>query len=424
MPFKSEKQRRYLWATQPDIAKRWAHKYPESNKGLPMYANKDESSDSKEKKARLDVLGLISPYVNGSIFINTSILAEKTGKNAKKAADKLTYVDIPHSDKPTYAGQEREEGEIKTEDTPSEKPQGRNPENAINSLLQKLSVVLSQPMAQMLEDRTALEEGREPAYQPRNPGIRQYSAPVAAVPPPMGMQTPTTQQPAQPQPAPQQGAGMNSPSAKPIQSFGPLSASGNINGNAAFGQKNSPDSLKTAVAGNSILAQLTSMNFDALPPAADDDLDIDGEYMKKAIYKWAAYNDEFKNLYGIDARFPHDYSAMRQMGVAASIGGLLGLARGTFWPGYHEKLDESGNVIAKKRRSPWLGAAEGALIGAGTSALSNYAGQTLTQYNPEIDRFLSRLKDNTVAKLPVDATKMYDGVDVGKNILNRVSTLG
>lgn len=27
MPFKSEKQRRYLWRNEPEIAKKWAHKY-------------------------------------------------------------------------------------------------------------------------------------------------------------------------------------------------------------------------------------------------------------------------------------------------------------------------------------------------------------------------------------------------------------
>jgi hypothetical protein len=27
MPFRSEKQRRYLWMHHPDIARRWAHKY-------------------------------------------------------------------------------------------------------------------------------------------------------------------------------------------------------------------------------------------------------------------------------------------------------------------------------------------------------------------------------------------------------------
>lgn len=27
MPFRSEKQRRYLWKNHPEIAKRWSHKY-------------------------------------------------------------------------------------------------------------------------------------------------------------------------------------------------------------------------------------------------------------------------------------------------------------------------------------------------------------------------------------------------------------
>lgn len=27
MPFQSEKQRRYMWANHPEIARKWAHKY-------------------------------------------------------------------------------------------------------------------------------------------------------------------------------------------------------------------------------------------------------------------------------------------------------------------------------------------------------------------------------------------------------------
>jgi hypothetical protein len=296
MPFKSEKQRRYLWATRPDIAKEWAHKYPESNKGLPMYANKDESSDSKEKAAQFDLLALIQPYVYKCNTITSTPVHIYGVNNAKSAADKLTYVDIPHSDKPTYAGQEREEGEVNTENNETPNIEHKKPENAINSLLQKLSVVLSQPMAQVLEDRKAIEEGRDPAYQPKNPGIRRYAAPVAAVPPPMGSPQAQAQQPAQPQPAQpaqQQGTGMNSPSANPIQSFGPLSASGNINGNAAFGQKNSPDSLKTAFSGNPVLAELMGINSAIMVPDPDD-FD-DEEYrmnIKTAVAiatnKWAA----------------------------------------------------------------------------------------------------------------------------------------
>lgn len=34
MPFKSEKQRRFMWAKHPSIAKRWSKEGP--NKGLPL----------------------------------------------------------------------------------------------------------------------------------------------------------------------------------------------------------------------------------------------------------------------------------------------------------------------------------------------------------------------------------------------------
>jgi hypothetical protein len=27
MPFKSERQRRYLWKNEPEVAKKWSHKY-------------------------------------------------------------------------------------------------------------------------------------------------------------------------------------------------------------------------------------------------------------------------------------------------------------------------------------------------------------------------------------------------------------
>jgi hypothetical protein len=38
MPFKSEKQRRFLWAKHPRIAKRWSKEGP--NKGLPKRKSK------------------------------------------------------------------------------------------------------------------------------------------------------------------------------------------------------------------------------------------------------------------------------------------------------------------------------------------------------------------------------------------------
>jgi hypothetical protein len=38
MPFKSEAQRRFMWAKHPEIAKKWAHKYGKG-KGLPMHVD-------------------------------------------------------------------------------------------------------------------------------------------------------------------------------------------------------------------------------------------------------------------------------------------------------------------------------------------------------------------------------------------------
>lgn len=144
------------------------------------------------------------------------------------------------------------------------------------------------------------------------------------------------------------------------------------------------------------------------------------EFGCKCANWFSDYNDQFENTYGVDLRLPHDYHSLRQMLVSAGIGGGLGLARGVFWPGYHEKLDEHGNVVAKKRRAPWLGALEGAAIGAGTSALSNYASQVATQYNPEIDRLLHGVKDHVNDMLPV-TSKTITGVDVGKQLFDRIS---
>lgn len=40
MPFVSEKERRWMWANKPKIARRWAHEYPgQGPSNLPMYAH-------------------------------------------------------------------------------------------------------------------------------------------------------------------------------------------------------------------------------------------------------------------------------------------------------------------------------------------------------------------------------------------------
>jgi hypothetical protein len=43
MPFKSEAQRRLLWAKHPDIAQRWADEYP-GQKNLPKHVGKKKPS--------------------------------------------------------------------------------------------------------------------------------------------------------------------------------------------------------------------------------------------------------------------------------------------------------------------------------------------------------------------------------------------
>lgn len=107
--------------------------------------------------------------------------------------------------------------------------------------MKKIAVVLSRAV------RAAMNGNQ--GYTPYNVGItaKMPTPGAAQIPMPIGYQQPQPQaQPQAPQ-APQQPARPAAgPSANPINSYGPISVSGDINGNAAFGQKNSPDSLKTA----------------------------------------------------------------------------------------------------------------------------------------------------------------------------------
>jgi hypothetical protein len=94
---------------------------------------------------------------------------------------------------------------------------------------------------------------------PANAGIKRYAMPAAGTPLPMGMQAAAPQgQPQAPaaQPAnmgspapsgqlPPVGGG-SSPNANPINSYGAISSSGDITGNAAFGTANSVGGEKMA----------------------------------------------------------------------------------------------------------------------------------------------------------------------------------
>ncbi len=258
MPFRSEKQRRFMWAEHPSLAKRWAHEYPESNKGLPMYADKKPTADSKEKTAALTALSAAIDYFSGrSAYLTGSANAPSF---SKESLDKLERVQIPHSDKPTYAGQEREQGEQKLKenesDTAAPPDREKCDENGAKEMLAKISAVLAQPFREQLEAQQALAEGRDPRFVPNNMGLKRYSIPSPYVTPPMGMVAPPANasaaqgaQAAQqnmPQPGNTPVGGGANPQHNPIQAFGPLGAKGQLNGNAAFGQKNSPDSAKSA----------------------------------------------------------------------------------------------------------------------------------------------------------------------------------
>lgn len=247
MPFKSEKQRRYLWATQPELAKRWAHEYPQKKK-LPLYVK-----DKKEKAAHAQIKHLPNDINN----LIAKTVWQMSELKMKTADSKQEHVVMPRSDKPTYAGEERAQGSISGGEIDSEPKaetnQPKKRENAINSLLQKISTVVAPAIRQRLEDAKAQAEGRLALKLPKNLGVKKYPVAAMGIPLPMGM---TAQQPQQAQPqvrqpdnsptsAPPVGKS-GSPTANPIQSFGAISANNNLNGNAAFGAKNSPLSSKSA----------------------------------------------------------------------------------------------------------------------------------------------------------------------------------
>jgi hypothetical protein len=126
MPFKSEKQRRYLWATNPEIAKRWAEEYPESNRNLPTYAKKTPPA-KKPKKTKSDKIAYESPR-NPLEFLKSS------GKtpNMKTAESILRYIRIPHTDKPTAALEQ-----LPADTSPALGPAAHKPESILNSSHEK-----------------------------------------------------------------------------------------------------------------------------------------------------------------------------------------------------------------------------------------------------------------------------------------------
>lgn len=282
MPFKSEKQRRYLWLTHPDIAKRWADTYP-TKKDLPMYAA-DTKATEKQSTAAQILNGVLPNYLRK---FATSDVTRVYGSNTKKSDSKQEYVKLPVKQGPTFAGESEAQAVNKPvgdglNDNNAPSPEKQDQVTA-DALFKKLAVVLSPVLMQEIENEQAMQQAREAQRMPQNAGIKPMPPTVNSILPPMGMAQPAPNpgqtQPAQPQ-QPQQPAngqlasvgGGNSPNANPINSFSGLSSTGDINGNAALGTQNMAGGEKMA-AGNDALAWLMSIDNVGTPDPEDLDYD-------------------------------------------------------------------------------------------------------------------------------------------------------
>jgi len=287
MPFRSEKQRRFLWAEHPDIAKRWAREYP-NQKNLPEYAHKTKEPSETKDSEKSKEAGVAASVTKNYTSVKNTVVNYVAALTAKYANSAAVPVEVPHCDKPTSAGDEHvslkgpdQEGQLLGQ---LSKEQQKPP---VNETLRKLAVVLSQVIQQGIADEEAAAQGQQAAPVPQNVNLQQYAQPASATPLPMGAQQAQAQQmqavmpqapaqaqapaaPAQPQkvanvspmPAGPQATSPsappvgnkggikpikpmapkgNSPMFNPIQSFGGLSTSGVINGNAGLGVTNSPE---------------------------------------------------------------------------------------------------------------------------------------------------------------------------------------
>lgn len=263
MPFRSEKQRRYLWATQPELAKKWAKDYPESNKNLPMYA-KVNSEDENMKKA--EVFAVLRAAIGNNLTnAQKQAYTSKSILGTKLADSKMEHIVMPTGQEPYSAGEKHIEKQPKPEAEDEGSIGQSRTENATaippsmqeTPLVNKLAAVLAPRIQQMIEDDRARQAARDAVRVPQNVNVKRYAMPSANIPPPIGMaQAPAPAQPAAPQPAqppqPQQnglpsvsGHG-SSPQSNPINSFGALSMSGEFNGNASLGTANAPGAKMAA----------------------------------------------------------------------------------------------------------------------------------------------------------------------------------
>lgn len=119
------------------------------------------------------------------------------------------------------------------------------------------------------------------------------------------------------------------------------------------------------------------------------------------------YNPE---SYGLALRTPTEVDDLRNIAVSTAVGTGIGAIRGAIWPGYIEKLDESGRVISKKKRGRLMGSLRDALLSGALSGVSSSAGITAKKYMPEIEQALTTAKEKMVNLLPTfDKHKLPEG---------------
>ena len=92
MPFKSEAQKRYLFAKHPELAKKWAKEYPESVTGkLPEHAGKEKEASRKEHETYPISRTLTNPLAVGALTgtgsgLLTRALLENAGHSRASAS--------------------------------------------------------------------------------------------------------------------------------------------------------------------------------------------------------------------------------------------------------------------------------------------------------------------------------------------------
>lgn len=290
MPFQSEKQRRFLWAEHPDIAKLWAHKYPNKKK-LPMYAYDNENVKSPNKgddKGQIKQSALAVLHKSLSIHDKTSpVSAESLSDDirrsffgklaqdalmAKKSDSILGKLNVPHNDKPVAAGDEHVEFKGKSgKGEKTKQPTGFNP-NApeIKPIIEKFSALFNKYAAVIRLGKTMQQRMSQVQNTPQmaNAGLdipklqrgidqykqqRAWAQQQAMMFPPAG----SDKKPAQPSPvaaypgtSPQKGPQITSNATaaqsgppNPIGLKGPLNTNNgvptfeqNVTGNASFGK--------------------------------------------------------------------------------------------------------------------------------------------------------------------------------------------